>query len=458
MPAPARVAAFRALRALSVNRVDLGEALSRARDPLADTRDRALATDLVMGTLRWRGAIDFQIQQFSAKRLARLDAEVVDALRLGVYQILYLERMPVSAVVNDTVAMVKASRLRSASGFVNAVLRRVSRERETLTWPVRPSNTDSEDGRRALVEYLAVTHSHPAWLVARWVERYGPTPAESWLSFNNRPAATTLAPNRLRGGRDDLAAQLLTEGVHTVPTIVAPHGLTVTSGKALASAAFRNGACIIQDEASQIIPELAGAVDGDDVLDACASPGGKTLALAAQSATSGHVVAADVRPRRVALLAATMRRCRVPSVHIVHIPVTGALPFRPASFDRVLVDAPCSGLGTLRRDPDIRWRREAADLPVLASAQRELLDRIAPVVAVGGRLVYSTCSSEPEENEEVVEAFRLNHPEFTVIPLWRLAHLDQRIRALATPGGYLRTTPVDGLEAFFGAVLERRAV
>ena len=123
-----------------------------------------------------------------------------------------------------------------------------------------------------------------------------------------------------------------------------------------------------------------------------------------------------------ALLAETMRRCRVPSVHIVHIPVAGPLPFRPASFDRVLVDAPCSGLGTLRRDPDIRWRREAADLPGLASAQRDLLDRIAPVVAVGGRLVYSTCSSEPEENEEVVEAFRLNHPEFTVVPLSRLAH------------------------------------
>ncbi|MGH9172973.1 MAG: transcription antitermination factor NusB, partial [Vicinamibacterales bacterium] len=251
MVSPAREAALRALGALSADRVDLGEALSRARDPLADVRDRALVTELVIGTLRWRGAIDHQIQRLSAKPLARLDSDVLDAIRLGAYQILYLARVPVSAVVNDTVGMVKASRFRSASGFVNAVLRRLSRERSRLSWPMRPANPDSDDGRRALVTHLSVVHSHPAWLVARWIDRYGATETERWLRFNNQPPAMTLAPNRLRSSRDDLAARLLAEGIQTEPTRLAPHGLTVSTGQALSSDAFRDGLCVIQDEASQ---------------------------------------------------------------------------------------------------------------------------------------------------------------------------------------------------------------
>ena len=171
MAAPARAAAFRALRFLASDRVDLGDALSRARDPLIDVRDRALATDLVIGTLRWRQAIDYQLQQFSAKRLDRLDDEVLDALRLGGYQILYLQRVPVSAVVNDMVTMVKASRFRSASGFTNAVLRRLARERASLTWPPRPATITSDAQRQALVEHLSVVHSHPSWLVHRWIAR-----------------------------------------------------------------------------------------------------------------------------------------------------------------------------------------------------------------------------------------------------------------------------------------------
>ncbi len=455
MPSPARVAAFQALRALSADRADLGDALSRARDPLIDVRDRALATDLVIGTLRWRAALDYQLQRRSAKSLERLDSDVLDALRLGAYQILYLERVPVSAIVNDAVALVKASRFRSATGFVNAVLRRLSRERESLSWPARPSPVSGDD-RAALIDYLSVVHSHPAWLVERWVDRYGAADAEAWLSFNNRAPAITVAPNRLRGSRDQLQVQLRAEGVEATPTTIAPHGLTVVAGNVLSSAAFRDGACVIQDEASQIIPELAAATAGDWIFDACASPGGKTLALSVQCGPSGVVVAADVRHRRVALLKETARRCRMSAVRIVHVPLAGALPFRPGSFQVALVDAPCSGLGTVRRDPDIRWRRHADDLPVLAEAQCELLERVAPLLAPGGRLVYSTCSSEPEENEDVVTAFLARASEFSVLPVPRLTTLSERILRMATSRGFLRTTPVDGLEAFFGAVLEKR--
>jgi 16S rRNA (cytosine967-C5)-methyltransferase len=445
MPAPARDAAFRVLRALSAGRVDLGDALSRARDPLTDARDRALATDLATGTLRWRGALDYQLRRLSAKPLDKLDEAVLDALRLGAYQILHLERVPVSAVVNDSVDLVKTSGLRSAAGFANAVLRRLARERETLVWPDRAN----------LLEHLSVIYSHPAWLVSRWLDRYGELATERWLRFNNEPPAMTLATNRLLGTRYALMERLQAEGVETAPTRTAPFGLTVTSGRPLASAAFADGYCLVQDEASQLIPELLQAEPGARVLDACASPGGKTVAAAAQCAPSGRVVATDVRWKRVKLLATTVARCRAANVGVVQIGARSALPFADGTFDRVLIDAPCSGLGTVRRDPDIRWRRDPSQFEDLARMQLSLLERVSPLVVRGGRLVYSTCSSEPEENEVVVAAFLASRPDFAVVPL-DAAGIPPAISAMQTDEGYLRTSPARDLEAFFAAILEKR--
>jgi 16S rRNA (cytosine967-C5)-methyltransferase len=443
MPAPARAAAFRVLGAIRSGRVDLGEALSRARDPLSDSRDRALATDLATGTLRWRGALDYQLQRFSAKPLARLDAEVLDALRLGAYQILHLERVPISAVVNDSVDLVKASGVRSAAGFANAVLRRLARERGALVWP--------DPGDR--VEHLSVVHSHPAWLVRRWLDRYGEGETERWLRFNNEPPAMTLATNRLHNTRAELAARLRNEGVSTVATTVAPFGLIVTEGRPLTSAAFRDGYCVVQDEASQIVPELLQAERARRVLDACASPGGKTIAAAAQCGPAGLVVATDVRRRRVQLLASTLARCRAGNVRVLQIGASSPLPFVDGAFDRVLIDAPCSGLGTVRRDPDIRWRRDPTQFEALARTQLGLLDRVQPLVAPGGRIVYSTCSSEPEENEAVVAAFLEKTRDFSVLSL-EAAGVAPEIAAMQTREGYLRTSPAFGLEAFFAAILQ----
>jgi 16S rRNA (cytosine967-C5)-methyltransferase len=445
MAAPARDAAFKVLRAISTGRVDLGDALSRARDPLRDPRDRALATDLAVGTLRWRRAIDYQLQRLSSKPLPKLDDGVLDALRLGAYQLLYLERVPTSAVVNDSVDLVKRGGFRSATGFVNAVLRRLARERDALTWPDRSD----------LVQHLAIVHSHPEWLVSRWLQRYGETATERWLRFNNVPPAITLATNRLHTTRDRLIARLLTEGVTADSTAIAPHGVVVASGRPLQTAAFREGDCVVQDEASQLVPELVQAREGDRVLDLCAAPGGKTLALAAQCGPRGHVIATDVRPKRVELLAATLQRCRAPGVAVALIATDGALPFADGSFDRVLIDAPCSGVGTVRRDPDIRWRRDASHLAALAAGQRDLLERVRPLLVSGGRVVYSTCSSEPEENEEVVAAFLADAPEFVVRPV-STAGVGAVISRMQTPEGYLRTSPEHGLEAFFGAILEKR--
>jgi 16S rRNA (cytosine967-C5)-methyltransferase len=443
--APARVAAYQALQL--IGDTELGDALARTRDTLDDARDRGLATDLVIGTLRWRAAIDYQLAQLSGRRLTQLDEQVLIALRLGAYQLLYLERVPASAVVNDSVSLVKAARLKSAAPFVNAVLRRLSRERENLSWPPRDR----------IAEHVAIVHSHPQWLVERWIARYGVERTEAWLRFNNETPALGLAVNRLRTDRDGLAAELAAEGVATKAMTVAPHGLDVVDGRALASHAFRRGACVVQDQSSQLIAELVAGRVGERALDACAAPGGKTVALAAQVGMGGLVVATDVRPRRMRVLAATLKRCGIANAQLVHIAPTHHFPLAEASFDRVLVDAPCSGLGTVRRDPDVKWKRSPEDLTRFASMQIDLLTRAARVVRPGGRLVYSTCSSEPEENEAVVAAFLTVANDFAVNRLENATDIRDTIRALATPEGYLRTDPVrDRLEAFFGAVLQRK--
>jgi 16S rRNA (cytosine967-C5)-methyltransferase len=268
----------------------------------------------------------------------------------------------------------------------------------------------------------------------------------------------TLATNRLMITRPELARLLADEGIQTELTPIAPHGLRVISGRPLGSTAFRRGACLVQDEASQTVAELVQGAAGDRVWDVCASPGGKSVALAAQCRPAGCLVATDVRERRVSLLADTLRRSEATGVRIVHVASEGPLPFRDAVFDRVLVDAPCSGLGTVRRDPDIRWRRHASDLTELAARQQALLTQASRHVAAGGRLVYSTCSSEPEENEDVVAAFLASSPDFVLAPVAGLSGLPAPIARMATERGHWRSSPAYGLEAFFGAVLERTGV
>lgn len=427
MIAPARRAALDALQLIDDGSLDLGAAVARLRATLSDERDQALLLELVAGTLRMRAAVDYQIAARLKRPLARLDAAVLTVLRLSAFQLLYLSRLPASAVIHDAVDLTRRAGKSSAAGLTNAVLRALSRDREALTWPSRAS----------LPEYLAVVYSHPMWLVARWLSRYGEADTEAWLRFNNEPAQMCLAVNRHQTTREALHAELAASGVATTPTARAPFGLIVDAGRALATDAFRNGHFVVQDEASQLIGELAAPRPGARVLDLCASPGGKTLALSAAAGPGGFVTACDVRPNRVRLLARTLARAVAANTAVVHVDADRALPFRDASFDAVLVDAPCSGLGTVRRDPDIRWRRAAEDLPRFADAQRTLLARAADLVKPGGTLVYATCSSEPEENDDVVEAFVKADGRFSR----HLVH---------------RTLPHrDRLEAFFGAVLLR---
>ena len=446
MTAPARVAAFHALRAVENGSSDLPSALARSRQHLQDDRDRALTADIVTGSLRWQRSVDHLIAEFAKRPLARLDAEVVTILRLSLYQLLHLTRVPASAVVDDAVDMTRAARKPSAAGFVNAVLRSTIRQKHRLPLPARP---DDLADRGAALAYLGVTHSHPGWLVERWLDRYGFDAVERWVSFNNDTPRLTLRVNRLRATREEAARILEDDGIETEPTAIAPDGLVVVAGNPLRRAP--DGLVVVQDEASQLVAVTAAAQPGERVLDLCAAPGGKTTAMVADMKDEGVVVATDVRPRRMRLLQENVRLSGARHAHVVQVPGRGQLPFG-ASFDCVLVDAPCSGLGTIRRDPDIRWRRTEADLARFAQDQVDLLARAATTVDTGGRLIYSTCSSEPDENEDVVKRFLASHPQFELRP-----PIDQRLREFVTDRGVLRTFPfAHRLEAFFAAVLVRR--
>jgi 16S rRNA (cytosine967-C5)-methyltransferase len=449
MIAPARTAAFKALADINAGRLDLPAALAQVRPTLQDERDRALATDLVTGTLRWQRQLDHLITEFASRPLARLDFDVLQILRLAAYQLIHLDRVPAAAAVNDAVAMTRRARKTSAAGLVNAVLRGLSRNRHRLPLPVRPPVGEA-------LSYLEISLSHPRWLADRWLRRYGFEGAERWETFNNTPAPLTIRVNRLKTTADALVRSLNDHGVDVEPARYAPDGLIVRSGNPLRTPLAGSGLFFLQDEASQLVALLGAAKAGMRVLDACASPGGKTTAMAAMADDRAEIVATDVRNARVQLLKDTVIASGTTGVRIVQADLEVGLPFNSA-FDIVFVDAPCSGLGTVRRDPDIRWRRSESDLPPLATAQLTMLRHAAAAVGSGGRLIYSTCSSEPEENDAVVAEFLKANGQFRYVDL-RVERpaLFHAIEPVLDEGGSLRTTPHEhGLEAFFGAVMRR---
>lgn len=456
MIAPARVAAFRALTAIDLGRFDLGSALDRARQPLSDPRDRSLATDIVTGTLRWQNALDWAIERFADRTVASLDPAVRLSLRMAAYQLLRLSRVPASAVVSDAVELVRQHGAPRAAGFVNAVLRRLAREASGLAWPERPADgpngPHSQTWRAAALDYLSITASHPRWLVERWLDQHGFAAADARVTFNNRPAPLTLRAYTGRVTRDELARRLAEQGVVTRETQYAPHGLIVVEGSPFGTAAAREGLFAVQDEASQLVVCALGPRPRERVLDACAAPGGKAVAMA-EAIQPGRLVAADLRRRRVGLLSRTVSAAGLANVSVVRADTSRSLPFA-ALFDAVLVDAPCSGLGTIRRDPDIRWRRDAPSLARYATVQRRMLDEAARVVRPGGRLLYATCSSEPDENLDVVESFLADHPGYRrALPPTAQGGSDQ-LAALRNEAGDLETSPErHGLENFYGALL-----
>ena len=486
---PARVAAFEILMRIETTDAYASELLHSSRFAKLSKTDHGLATELVMGVLRWRGLLDFKIAEhyvrssadqaisrespplvakdatrtghpsnLSKQSLAKLDLEVLTALRLGTYQILFLDRVPRHAAVNESVELVKRAHKRSAAGLVNAVLRKIERS---------PSD-------------LNVVSAHPEWMVERWERVYGADAAgricesdqaapASAIRIQNLDRVAKLGTAASRLAADDgenlvetgragvpvptrFLAELADEGMQLEPGKLLASAFTVISGDVTATKAFRERRVVIQDEGSQLVALLVG--ERKSILDCCAAPGGKTRILAERN-PEATVVAIELHPQRAALLRrlVTAANVRVVAGDVRKLPLAG-------TFDRVLVDAPCSGTGTLSRNPEIKWRLKPEDLLRLQEYQVEILQAAMKQVSQGGRIIYSTCSLEPEENEQVIEK------ALAVDDGFRLIDCRERIEELQDElvwqgesllsGPYLRTIPgVHPCDGFFAAIIAR---
>jgi 16S rRNA (cytosine967-C5)-methyltransferase len=444
----ARLAATRILIALEAGDTTLSHEIERARRAVADDRDRGLLVEVAHGTLRWRNAIDAVLASCMTRRIDQLTPATRAILRVAAYQLLYLDRVPDHAVLDDSVELTRVLRDAHASGFVNAVLRAVTRARAKSPLPARPGPGASTGTQ---VRYLSLTLSHPEWLVRRWLDRFGFEAAEAWCTFNNQSPPVTV---RVDGNVDAIVDEARAAGAEVSPARWVARAITLAPGAFGRLPAGMRDTLFVQDEASQIVAEAAAHEATGRVLDVCAAPGGKTIILASALAGRGTVTASDRRPSRVRLLRSLIARARVP-VQVLAVDAARGLPFGDR-FDRVLLDAPCSGLGTVRRDPDVKWARTAPDLERLAAQQRRMIVEAARVVRPGGDLIYATCSSEPDENDDVVRWFLSTTASFAPAPLAPGPGVHDA-GALLEPDGVLRTLPFrHGLDAFFAARLVRR--
>jgi len=410
------------------------------KEPELEPRDRALCHELVMGVLRWQLWLDRVAEGYTKRPTADLDVAIRLILRLGLYQLRFLSRVPASAVVNESVNLVHRARLRSAGALVNAVLRRA----------VREPDVDPAQGITDPLERLAVVTSHPVWLIERWTRAFGNEETDTFARANNQTAPTAFRVVKQRASEDAVIAKLRASGATLEASKIAKDAWRITGGRQALSELVAGGNVYVQDEASQMVAQVLDAQPGNRVLDLCAAPGSKTTQIADTLHGSGTVIASDVHAHRLRTVADTAKLHDLLNVRCLVLNGLEPLPLKENSFDRVLVDAPCSGTGTLRRNPEIRWRISADDIDDLSARQKQLLLNASRVVKPGGRLVYSTCSVEPEENELVVHTFLENNINFSQV--------DFPFAGVRMVRGTARTWPQhQDTDGFFVASLQRNS-
>ena len=461
MPSPAREAAFDILLRVEQQEAFASELLHSDRVDKLSFQDRALCTELVMSTLRWRSRLDFGIGAVSSQPLGKLDPEVLTALRLGAYQIAFL-RLPARAAVNESVELVKRARRRYSVPFANAVLRKLADKPELMEPVLSP-------GPKTVLDISAL-QAHPLWLVERWAERFGIEKTDSICAFNQQVPVTAVRfthphpspkPGERVGQPQEISAEidkeLRREAIELEPGALLTSARRVVKGDITKTRAFREGRVVIQDEASQLVALLVGT--GERLLDCCAAPGGKT-AIMAERNPEAEIIAADIHPRRAALL--MERLSGAPNVTVMaadatELPICGL-------FDGVLADVPCSGTGTLARNPEIKWHLALEDLADLHARQVEILSAALQHARPGGRVVYSTCSLEAEENAQVVEEVLQANPEFKVVHCREALEFLKESGELAwkdldslMEGRYLRTLPgMQPCDGFFAAIVAKK--
>ena len=419
------------------------------RESPFDRRDEAFVTALVYGVLRWRGRLDGIIAGASRTPLSRMDPQIVTILRMGLYQILYMDRVPDSAAVNTAVELAKGSGKKWLTGFVNAVLRKALRSLPDIAQPAADKNE---------VRHLATVHSMPEWLIQRWIDAWGPEETTALCQAINRIPPLTIRTNTLKIDRVSLMQRMESLAEAVKPASLAPDGIILDGLKKslFEGAAFEKGLFQVQDEAAQAVGYLLDPRPGQHVLDACAGLGGKTAHTAALMGNQGTIKAIDRDIRKLAKLDREMRRLGIDIVSSQAVDLQKG-PLRPqdwGQFDRILLDAPCSGLGVIRRNPDTKWSRTVQDIGRCAAKQRQLLHHLAPVLNPGGILVYAVCSTEAEETQAIIDAFLKEHTDFAIDG--PPPDFPASLRPLLDRQGRLQTAPHrNGTDGFFAVRLRR---
>ena len=415
-------------------------------------RDRALFYALVYGVLRWRGRLDWIISHFSKTRIDKIDPAVMNILRLGLFQIIYLNRIPVSAAVNTSVEMATPFAAPWIKRFINGLLRNAARGYKKVPCPDPDKNPACS---------LSVRKSFPEWLIKRWLNRFGLKETEELCDAINTIPPITVRTNTLRTTRDDLAESLASDVQQIENTTCSPDGIRfIKPDRSIAQIkAFKDGWFQVQDEAAQLVTCLLNPGPGDTVLDACAGLGGKTGHIAQMMKNTGRLLAMDNQANKLQQLESEMKRLGISIVTTCNYDL--AVPFDRqfsymgfSGFDHILLDAPCSGLGVLRRNPDAKWLTSANRLNSYKARQINFLNNLAQLVKPSGTLVYAVCSTEPEENEEVVKGFLNKHSEFVVNN--KLEGLPKNVYSLINKNQYLKTFPhINNMDGFFAVCFKR---
>jgi 16S rRNA (cytosine967-C5)-methyltransferase len=373
--------------------------------PDLDPRDRSLITEIVYGTIQHQRILDFYLQPFLKQKVDQLEQWVKQLLRLSLYQLVFLDRVPERAVVHEAVEISKARGHKGITGMVNGVLRNFLRSPKASVEQVQD-----------VQERLAIETSHPTWLVKRWVKQFGLETASKICHENNVSPKMTIRVNLFKTSRDRVKAALTEEGFEVEETANAKEGLRIIAGGNVAqSSLFKEGYFTVQDESSMLIAPLLDPKPGMKVLDACAAPGGKTTHLAEYMNNEGEVLAVDLHPHKEKLVQFNAKRLGTSIVKTLVSDARKLSNHVEQEFDRILLDAPCSGFGVIRRKPDLKWKKSESDIAQIADIQYDLLSQVAPLLKKEGQLVYSTCTFDPEENQELIDRFLQHHEQFAVV-------------------------------------------
>jgi 16S rRNA (cytosine967-C5)-methyltransferase len=403
---------------------------------------------LTYGVIRWREKLDWVIRQFSKIPFAKIELETLNILRLGLYQILFLSRTPSSAAVNESAELAKRTRGKGGAGFVNAVLRSSIRQKDEIRYP---------DMAEDPALHISVVESHPLWLVQRWLKEMGVEEALKICKFNNQISPLTLRTNTLKIGREDLIRELEEEKLKPLPTTFSEEGILLQDPPPTSELPFmKEGLYIIQDDASQLVTFILDPKPGERILDACAAPGGKTTHIAQKMENQGDIYALDLNKGKLDLIKEMCQRLGIKIVKTTKGDAGKSLPIpQGVKFDRILTDVPCSGFGTLRKNPDLKWRREENDIKRLSELQFSILSNLSAYVKEGGVLIYSTCTVFHEENEDVVQKFLGGYPEFMIDRIDKI--VPEKWRSLIQNGYFKTFPPKNEMDGFFVARLRKES-